>query len=130
MFKTLPLFALALLLVAAAAVPIDVPGVASVVPSNALPAPSLETVELATQDEDLDDIDGDTDADDDGSVLNGLSPLGASRICELHVLPSGPRHSFADVSELTDNEEEFIKGKLYGKYCGVRYVFFAAHCFV
>jgi hypothetical protein len=30
-------------------------------------------------------------------------------------------HAFADVSELTDNEEEFIKGKLYGNFCGVRY---------
>ncbi len=85
MYKSLSLFALALLLVAAAAVPIDVSEVASVAPSSALPGPSHETNELVPQDEDFDAIDEDSDAEDDGSVLNGSSALGVSRRCELHV---------------------------------------------
>jgi hypothetical protein len=75
MFKTLSLFALALLLVAAVAAPIDLSNVASVADST---ADSLKTDELLSQDEDSDEYGEDSD-DDDDSVLNGSSPLGPQR---------------------------------------------------
>ena len=75
MFKTLSLFALALLLVAAVAAPIDLSNVASVAGST---ADSLKTDELLSQDEDSDEYGEDSD-DDDDSVLNGSSPLGPQR---------------------------------------------------
>ena len=75
MFKTLSLFALALLLVAAVAAPIDLSNVASVAGST---ADSLKTDELLSQDEDSDEY-GEYSDDDDDSVLNGSSPLGPQR---------------------------------------------------
>ena len=72
------LFALALLLVAAVAAPIDLSNVASVAGST---ADSLKTDELLSQDEDSDEY-GEHSDDDDDSVLNGSSPLGFG---ELHV---------------------------------------------
>ena len=75
MFKTLSLFALALLLVAAVAAPIDLSNVASVADST---ADSLKTEELLSQDEDSDEY-GEHSDDDDDSVLNGSSPLGPQR---------------------------------------------------
>ncbi len=76
-------------------------------------------------DEDFEAIDKDSDAEDDGSVLNGSSALGVSRTTlRTTCVSTGLRDTLADVSELTDNEEEFIKGKLYGNYCGVRCFFF------
>jgi hypothetical protein len=75
MFKTLSLFALALLLVAAVAAPIDLSNVASVADSTAY---SLKTDELLSQDEDSDEYAEDSD-DDEDSVLNGSSPLGPQR---------------------------------------------------
>ena len=78
MFKALSLFALALLLVAAVAAPIDLSNVPSAAGST---ADSLETNELLSQDEDSAEY-GSEDSDDDDSVLNGSSPLGFG---ELHV---------------------------------------------
>ena len=123
MFKALSLFALALLLVAAVAAPIDLSNVPSAAGST---ADSLETNELLSQDEDSAEYGSEDSDDDDDSVLNGSSPLGFGELA-FECVSSDLGHAFADVSELTDNEEEFIKGKLYGNYCGVRYVF-AFYC--
>ena len=79
MFKTLSLFALALLLVAAVAAPIDLSNVPSAAGST---ADSLETNELLSQDEDSAEYGSEDSDDDDDSVLNGSSPLGFG---ELHV---------------------------------------------
>ena len=76
MFKTLSLFALALLLVAAVAAPIDLSNVPSAAGST---ADSLETNELLSQDEDSAEYGSEDSDDDDDSVLNGSSPLGPQR---------------------------------------------------
>jgi hypothetical protein len=51
--------------------------------------------------------------------------LCAFRRLSIACATSHPRLALADVSELTENEDEFIKGKLYGNFCGVRYLI---HC--
>ena len=130
MFKLMSLFALALLLVAAAAAPIDEPNVASASATGALHAdstdPSIDADELPSLDEDSDDDDDDDSDSDDDSVLNGAFSLDSSRArhscAKIACAVFHPRLAIADVSELTENEDEWIKGKLYGNFCGVRYL--------